>query len=43
MFDAKVRSIFVLDDKKVVFFRGRKQPNIVGDERRSFQAGAIGM
>jgi hypothetical protein len=28
-FDAKVRSVFVLDDKKVIFFRGRKQPNVI--------------
>jgi len=28
-FDAKIRSIFVLEDKTIVFFRGRKQPNLI--------------
>ena len=28
-FDAKIRSVFVIDDKKVIFFRGRKQPNVI--------------
>jgi len=33
-FDAKVRSVFVLDDKKVIFFRGRKQPNVIVGNRK---------
>jgi hypothetical protein len=27
--DAKIRSVFVFDDKKVIFFKGRRQPKIV--------------
>ena len=33
-FDAKVRSIFVFDDKKVIFFKGRKQPNVIVGNRK---------
>jgi len=33
-FDAKIRSVFVFDDKKVVFFKGRRQPSVIIGDRK---------
>lgn len=33
-FDAKIRSIFVLDEKTIIFFKGRKQPNIIKNGKK---------
>jgi len=33
-FDAKIRSIFVLEDKTIAFFRGRKQPNLINKGKK---------
>jgi hypothetical protein len=33
-FDAKIRSIFVLDEKTIAFFRGRRQPNLIKNGKK---------
>lgn len=33
-FDRKIRAVYILDDKKIIIFSGRKQPNIIKGENK---------